>query len=97
MEFGQYVELREHSVSVGIFKIQGAFQKGKAGWGDTVFVRSKPALDLTFGSLHFLAGFFLGELAIRGFIREVVTEGQCYVSLSVHDGGAEVFVRFTYN
>jgi len=36
-------------------------------------------------------------LAICGLIREVVAEGQFYVAFSVHDGGAEVFVHFTYD
>jgi len=97
MEFGQYVELREHDVPIGVFQKKGAFQKGKASWRYAVFVHSKPAFDLTFSSMNFLACFFLCELAIRGLVGEMVMKGQFHVAFSVHDGGTKIFVCFTYN
>jgi len=97
VEFGQHVELREHDVTIRVFKKQGAFQKGKASFRDTVLVHSKPALCLTFGSMNFLAGFFLGELEIHGLVREMVMEGQFYIACLVYDGRAKIFVCFAYD
>jgi len=61
-------------------KKTGMFQKGETSFRDKVFMCSEPALDLTFGCLHFLAGFFLGELVVCGLVGEVVTEGHFYVA-----------------
>jgi len=73
------------------------FQKGETGFGDVFFMHSEPALNITFSSLHFLAGLFLGELAVHGLVGEVVVEGQFYVAFLVHDGGTKVFVYLTDN
>jgi len=50
-----------------------------------------------FGSVHFLAGFLLGELAICGLVGKMVSKGQFYIAFLVHDGRTKVFVCFAYN